>query len=164
MVMRLILLWKLGFDLMEVGIDEVTLRIGKQANKRSIQFVLQAFLALFGNFFFNVIIFIVFAFGRNSSIPSFFSAMQTTKKDLGACLSNLPVHLRVWCLRMKSWRTIISRYPSRCFVTWDPPQFWDQVEVEPLPATCANAENPMAELRLLTVDLPVWRYWNLIPT
>lgn len=30
--------------------DEVTLRTGKQANKRSIQFVLQALLALFGKF------------------------------------------------------------------------------------------------------------------
>lgn len=37
-----------GFDLMEVGQDEVTLRTGKQANRRSIQFVLQALLALFG--------------------------------------------------------------------------------------------------------------------
>lgn len=37
-----------GFDLMEVGQDEVTLRTGKQANRRNIQFVLQALLALFG--------------------------------------------------------------------------------------------------------------------
>lgn len=57
MVKRLILLLKLGFDLMEVGIDEVTLRIGKQANKRSIQFVLQAFLALFGKYFANMRLF-----------------------------------------------------------------------------------------------------------
>lgn len=42
---------------MEVGIDEVTLRIGKQANKRSIQFVLQAFLALFGKYFPNMRLF-----------------------------------------------------------------------------------------------------------
>ncbi|CAH1712106.1 tetratricopeptide repeat protein 28 [Aphis gossypii] len=41
------LLASLGFDLIEVGMDEVTLRTGKQANKRSIQFVLQALLALF---------------------------------------------------------------------------------------------------------------------
>ncbi|XP_046683407.1 tetratricopeptide repeat protein 28 isoform X2 [Homalodisca vitripennis] len=41
------LLASLGFDLMEVGQDEVTLRTGKQANRRSIQFVLQALLALF---------------------------------------------------------------------------------------------------------------------
>lgn len=33
---------------MEVGQDEVTLRTGKQANRRNIQFVLQALLALFG--------------------------------------------------------------------------------------------------------------------
>lgn len=33
---------------MEVGQDEVTLRTGKQANRRSIHFVLQALLALFG--------------------------------------------------------------------------------------------------------------------
>lgn len=33
---------------MEVGVDEVTLRMGKQANKRCIQFVLQALAALFG--------------------------------------------------------------------------------------------------------------------
>lgn len=35
---------------MEVGVDEVTLRTGKQANKRSIHFVLQALLALFGTY------------------------------------------------------------------------------------------------------------------
>lgn len=37
-----------GFDLMEVGRDEVTLRMGKQANRRTIQFALQALLAVFG--------------------------------------------------------------------------------------------------------------------
>lgn len=42
------LLASLGCDLMEVGQDEVTLRTGKQANRRNIQFVLQALLALFG--------------------------------------------------------------------------------------------------------------------
>lgn len=41
------LLASLGFDLMEVGQDEVTLRTGKQANRRNCQFVLQALLALF---------------------------------------------------------------------------------------------------------------------
>lgn len=43
--------------------DEVTLRTGKQANKRSIQFVLQALLALFGKYalyLINCIIFINF--------------------------------------------------------------------------------------------------------
>lgn len=42
------LLASVGFDLMEVGQDEVTLRTGKQANRRNCQFVLQALLALFG--------------------------------------------------------------------------------------------------------------------
>lgn len=37
----------LGFDLMEVGQDKVTLRTGKQASRRNCQFVLQALLALF---------------------------------------------------------------------------------------------------------------------
>ncbi|XP_042904367.1 tetratricopeptide repeat protein 28 [Parasteatoda tepidariorum] len=41
------LLASLGFDLMEVGRDEVMLRTGKQANKRTIQFALQALLAVF---------------------------------------------------------------------------------------------------------------------
>ncbi|XP_043222713.1 tetratricopeptide repeat protein 28-like isoform X3 [Amphibalanus amphitrite] len=41
------LLASLGFDLMEVGRDEVHLRTGKNANKRHIQFALQALLALF---------------------------------------------------------------------------------------------------------------------
>lgn len=44
------LLASLGFDLAEVGQDEVTLRTGKAANKRHIQFVLQALLALFGKY------------------------------------------------------------------------------------------------------------------
>lgn len=42
------LLASLGLDLMEVGQDQVTLRTGKQANRRNCQFVLQALLALFG--------------------------------------------------------------------------------------------------------------------
>ncbi|KAG7303484.1 hypothetical protein JYU34_012008 [Plutella xylostella] len=41
------LLASLGFDLAEVGQDEVTLRSGKPANRRHIHFVLQALLALF---------------------------------------------------------------------------------------------------------------------
>lgn len=41
------MLASLGFDLMDVGQDQVTLRTGKQANKRNCQFVLQALLALF---------------------------------------------------------------------------------------------------------------------
>lgn len=41
------MLASLGFDLMDVGQDQVTLRTGKQANKRNCQFVLQSLLALF---------------------------------------------------------------------------------------------------------------------
>ncbi|XP_055374817.1 tetratricopeptide repeat protein 28 [Condylostylus longicornis] len=41
------LLASLGFDLMEVGQSQVTLRTGKQASRRNCQFVLQALLALF---------------------------------------------------------------------------------------------------------------------
>merc|ERR1719336_2824370 len=41
------LLASLGFDLMEVGKDEVTLKTSKSANKRQIQFALQALVALF---------------------------------------------------------------------------------------------------------------------
>lgn len=44
------LLASIGFDLTEVGQDQVTLRTGKQANRRNCQFVLQALLALFGKF------------------------------------------------------------------------------------------------------------------
>lgn len=41
------MLASLGFDLMDVGQDQVTLRTGKAANKRNCQFILQALLALF---------------------------------------------------------------------------------------------------------------------
>ena len=41
------LLASLGFDLLEVGKDEVTLKTSKTANKRQIQFALQALLAVF---------------------------------------------------------------------------------------------------------------------
>lgn len=44
------LLASMGFDLNEVGQDQVTLKTGKQANRRTCQFVLQALLALFGKF------------------------------------------------------------------------------------------------------------------
>lgn len=40
------LLASLGFDLMEVGVNEVTLRMGKSADSRTIEFALQALLAL----------------------------------------------------------------------------------------------------------------------
>lgn len=42
------LLASVGFDLTEVGSDQVILRTGKQANRRHCQFVLQALQALFG--------------------------------------------------------------------------------------------------------------------
>ena len=38
----------LGFDLCEVGQEEVILKTGKQANRRTMHFALQALLALFG--------------------------------------------------------------------------------------------------------------------
>lgn len=37
-----------GFDLVDVGKDEVTLRMGKQANRRHLQFALQSLVAVFG--------------------------------------------------------------------------------------------------------------------
>lgn len=45
------LLASLGLDLVDVGEDKVTLRAGKQANKRNVQFVLQSLLALFGEYY-----------------------------------------------------------------------------------------------------------------
>lgn len=38
----------LGFDLCEVGQEEVILKTGKQANRRTMHFALQSLLALFG--------------------------------------------------------------------------------------------------------------------
>jgi hypothetical protein len=40
-------------DLVEVGNDEVTLRLGKQANKRQLQFALQSLVAVFGKIILN---------------------------------------------------------------------------------------------------------------
>ena len=40
----------LGFDLVDVGKDEITLKAGKQANRRTLQFGLQALVAVFGEF------------------------------------------------------------------------------------------------------------------
>lgn len=40
-----------GFDLVEVGKEEVTIKAGKQANKRTLQFALQALVAVFGKLF-----------------------------------------------------------------------------------------------------------------
>ena len=37
-----------GFDLCEVGQEEVILKTGKQANRRTMHFALQSLLALFG--------------------------------------------------------------------------------------------------------------------
>jgi len=37
----------LGFDLVDVGKDEVTIRTGKQSSKRIIQFAVQALVVLF---------------------------------------------------------------------------------------------------------------------
>lgn len=38
----------LGFDLCEVGQEEVVLKTGKQASRRTMHFALQSLLALFG--------------------------------------------------------------------------------------------------------------------
>ena len=43
-----ILFVPLGFDLCEVGQEEVILKTGKQANRRTMHFALQSLLALFG--------------------------------------------------------------------------------------------------------------------
>ena len=37
-----------GFDLVDVGKDEVKIKAGKQANRRMMQFALQALVAIFG--------------------------------------------------------------------------------------------------------------------
>ena len=37
-----------GFDLLEVGKDEVTVKAGKQVNRKSLSFALQALVAVFG--------------------------------------------------------------------------------------------------------------------
>lgn len=39
-----------GFDLCEVGQEEVALKTGKLANRRTLHFALQSLLALFGKF------------------------------------------------------------------------------------------------------------------
>ena len=36
-----------GMDLVEVGNDEITLRLGKQSNKRHLQFALQSLVSVF---------------------------------------------------------------------------------------------------------------------
>lgn len=41
-------LFLVGFDLCEVGQEEVVLKTGKQANRRTMHFALQSLLALFG--------------------------------------------------------------------------------------------------------------------
>ena len=37
-------------DLVEVGNDEITLRLGKQANKRHLQFALQSLVSVFSKY------------------------------------------------------------------------------------------------------------------
>ena len=37
-----------GFDLVEVGKNEVTVKAGRSASRRTIQYALQALLAIFG--------------------------------------------------------------------------------------------------------------------
>ena len=46
--LRFIFFAPLGFDLCEVGQEEVILKSGKQANRRTMHFALQSLLALFG--------------------------------------------------------------------------------------------------------------------
>ncbi|KAH8322172.1 hypothetical protein KR059_006686 [Drosophila kikkawai] len=59
------LLASVGFDLTEVGADQVILRTGKQANRRHCQFVLQALLALFGEYSFCFIKLYIYKFMLN---------------------------------------------------------------------------------------------------
>lgn len=76
--------------------DEVTLRTGKQANKRSIQFVLQALLALFGKFSLHLLHFIIFVnFTLYSTDNYRFYIVQTHKKPLKAFPCVHQVHSKV---------------------------------------------------------------------
>jgi len=77
-----------GFDLIEVGMDEVMLRTGKQANKRSIQFVLQALLALFGKYLNNYIIFFILLCIIFLIIISKYTDTQEAPKSLSLCSSS----------------------------------------------------------------------------
>ena len=43
-------LLRAGFDLCEVGQEEVVLKTGKLANRRTLHFALQSLLALFGTY------------------------------------------------------------------------------------------------------------------
>lgn len=72
----------LGFDLMEVGQSEVTLRTGKQASRRAVQFALQALLALFGKlklicckyiYIVYIIIFSLYSLAGYIKNPTFFT-------------------------------------------------------------------------------------------
>lgn len=53
-----------GFDLCEVGQEEVVLKTGKLANRRTLHFALQSLLALFGKYTYLIfiILFLVFVF------------------------------------------------------------------------------------------------------
>jgi len=68
--------------------DEVTLRTGKQANKRSIQFVLQALLALFGKLILHSFLIYIF-------FTLFKCNVQTHKKHPKVYPYVHQVHLKV---------------------------------------------------------------------
>ncbi len=59
-----------GFDLVEVGGENVSIRAGKQATRRTLQFAVQALLAVFGKE--------VWEFGDNSpfKLNSYMSSRQ----------------------------------------------------------------------------------------
>lgn len=49
-----------GFDLCEVGQEEVVLKTGKLANRRTLHFALQSLLALFGKYAYSLVFILSF--------------------------------------------------------------------------------------------------------
>ncbi len=82
-----------GFDLCEVGQEEVVLKTGKQANRRTMHFALQSLLALFGEHLFTLTLLIT-ATKLIISFKGFLFIINTKdKKKISIVLASIVVSI-----------------------------------------------------------------------
>jgi hypothetical protein len=106
------MLASLGFDLMDVGQDQVKLRTGKHANKRNCQFVLQALLALFTQEAPKTIG-MDSSSNTSSSTESLNDAIENEKAASNAPYNNFPRPLAAPRKMMTSSRSAFISYQKR---------------------------------------------------
>lgn len=136
------LMSSLGFDLMDVDEDQVTLRTGKHANKRNCQFVLQALLALFTQEAPKTIG-VDSSSNTSSSTESLNDAIENEKAATSTAFTNFPRPLAAPRKMTTSSRSAFTSYQKR---RGEPDGGHEEVSTAQAPKPQPTFENTDSEL------------------